>query len=105
MNHYISGTVLIILGIGCIVGVYFLMKKIDLPLKKKEDCDNPVKIKKACGSDTKCCGIWDNTQCRKGQIEGTECVAKGNVAPLILGISGIILVIAGIITILFRIFK
>jgi len=105
MSKVIPGIVILVLGIGMLLGVVMWVKKIDLPLNE-DDCEKPDKYKTPCGGDTTCCGVWDKTQCRKGKKDGDgDCVSKGNVGPLILGIAGVIFVLAGIIKLIFAILR
>jgi hypothetical protein len=64
---------------------YRLKKDVYIDVNDSSKCTQSL-----CGTDTKCCTIWDNGTCRKGDLNGFTCASKGDITPLIFGILGII---------------
>lgn len=95
MHYILISLVLFIVAIGCFVGDYFLMKNLDYSDSDTEQKCNSMHLTNIKEGDN--CGAWDGNQCRRGIVANGQCVAKGNVAPLILLVSGGLFFIAFVI--------
>jgi hypothetical protein len=104
--NYIIPAILFVLSIAFFVGAVMWAKKYEFGhLDSKSKCNDVARVKKACDNDKNCCSIWDNGVCRKGTVKNNQCVSKGRVGPLILGILGIVLFISFFVTFMMAIFR
>ena len=104
MKRLITGVLLLFIGIALVVGAVLLTRKMDYTdADTKEKCVL-LHSAKSVKNGTKC-GVWDGSQCRRAEIKDGKCVSKGSVLPLLLLVSGGLLVLIGLgvlISMLFR---
>jgi hypothetical protein len=100
MNKWIVPILAVLLCIGAMVGSVFALKKDSFSdVKNESDCNNRAKLPKSCQTDPNCCTIWQSGMCRKAKMNGKgECVAKGDVVPLLLFSLSLIALVVFIVT-------
>ena len=98
MHYMIISLVLFIIAVGCFFGTYLQMKGLDYSDSDTQQKCNSMHLTNVKEGDN--CGAWDGTQCRRGIVTNGLCIAKGNVTPLILFVSGSLFFIAFVIFII-----
>lgn len=88
---------LLVTAVICFVLVSIFLKMGNYShAKNLTSCDKESELQTK--KDSKKCAVWDGSQCRKGQLQGSICMSPPNKAPFILMIMGVVFLIAAIIT-------
>ena len=84
MNNIVIAIIFLVISISMFIGTILTSNSNIYSGVDKENCS-------AQGDNKKTCGIWVDSECRKGKLtDGSTCESTGNVIPLILIIFSVI---------------
>lgn len=102
---YLTPILLLLFSILSIVGGSMMYDHMNVfsKVKTAADCSDKSKLPASCQNDPKCCAIWHNGQCLKGEVDGDTCVSKSNALVLLIYLLALCLFVAFIITLIMKI--
>lgn len=101
----IAAIICLLLTIGAWTGFVLVYRHDVIPAYDEKTCENVASgpVRKSCGSDNNCCGVWDMSTkaCFRGELQktgmGMECLHKPDARPIALGAAALLLTIATIV--------
>lgn len=99
MNWLVPLILLALSIVSIVLSVSYARKYEYKNIHNKSDCDK--QSQNCTGKD--CCAIWSGGVCRKGTVDGLECKSRGHIGPLIVMVTGILMFIGFLVTLIMTI--
>jgi hypothetical protein len=101
---YLLPILLLLLAILSIVAgtMYYRHENIFSHIKTAADCSDKTKLPASCQNDPNCCAIWNDGECLKGKVSGTNCESKTSPVTLSLYILAFVLFGSFVVTLIMK---
>lgn len=84
----------LIVSILLIMMSYLMLRRLTfMDIDNEQMCGEPAGSIIKEGDE---CHVWDGTVCRRGRVVNNECVSEGSKIPLVLMVSGLLLLVLSI---------